>query len=732
MRLKKLKMKNFFSHKDSVIDFDTLGPITLIMGEKESSKRKSNGTGKTSVIEAINFALYEQTRYSSNKNSTLDDMVRWNSDNKMSVELEFEINNILYRIQRARDATKSKGTAEFDVFKNGKWTSLTGEKKKETNKIIVEHIGIDYETFLASICFQSKEVDQFVSATEQERKAIIKNILNLDKYEQHKVNAKVKLVGIESDLKVIELRLESIGCNILDVDVKEALIKDLDKKINLCEIEKRAIESQLEKLRKQQILFNDKVESISSFKRQIKEKADMVDKLQLSIDSSTKKIVQYQKVYDDKKVDLDRFKEKLEGIKEQFVITKEEILKEGKTADKRVKQSEIDYEEVSKVYHQASGDIKRIEKDIESIKKLEIARCPTCFSGIDQQSKQSSINFLEAHRPILDDKLKAAEVQHQQIKTQLEIHKQQLEAVKSKLEQYSKWIKEKLHLQDTIKLVSESVVEAEMIIKDSISIVFENQTIVTQYSKDLIQLRQDLGEINIDTDGFNQLNTSINKKSSELKETSEILMGMQLEKGKAKQQIDFINKTLEEGKLLKSQRENLAKEKFYYDYLVKLFGKEIPTLIIENTCNELSEEANKVLKQTSDDQIEFVTQRPNKDGTLKEVFEIEVIRSGIGKPVLMDSLSNGQKFRVVFAIRIALSRLLARRRGLTNIEFLFYDECFGALDEQGIDDVIGVFNYLKQEFAHQLIITHRSDLKDYFDNNILTVSMNKDKVSSIK
>jgi exonuclease SbcC len=116
---------------------------------------------------------------------------------------------------------------------------------------------------------------------------------------------------------------------------------------------------------------------------------------------------------------------------------------------------------------------------------------------------------------------------------------------------------------------------------------------------------------------------------------------------------------------------------------------------------------------------------------MREVFEVEITRPGVEKPILIDSLSNGQKFRVVFAIRVALSRLLVRRRNSTTMDFLFYDECFSSLDDKGIDDVIDVFRYLRNEFKHQIIITHRTDLKERFGKNVIIVKQDTNGISKV-
>ena len=90
MIFKRLRLKNFKSYANEVINFDK--GITVIIGQ--------NGAGKSSIFEAISFALYKQ--HTAGK---LHDLVRNNTEN-MSVELDFVSRGKEYRI--IRDKTKSK------------------------------------------------------------------------------------------------------------------------------------------------------------------------------------------------------------------------------------------------------------------------------------------------------------------------------------------------------------------------------------------------------------------------------------------------------------------------------------------------------------------------------------------------------------------------------------------------------------------------------------------------
>ena len=84
---------------------------------------------------------------------------------------------------------------------------------------------------------------------------------------------------------------------------------------------------------------------------------------------------------------------------------------------------------------------------------------------------------------------------------------------------------------------------------------------------------------------------------------------------------------------------------------------------------------------------------------------------------VMTASSGGEAFRVNFAIRIALSRLLARRSG-AKLETLFLDEGFGTQDGKGREKLVEVIEAIKTDFKKILVITHVEDLKDAFPQRI--------------
>jgi exonuclease SbcC len=78
-----------------------------------------------------------------------------------------------------------------------------------------------------------------------------------------------------------------------------------------------------------------------------------------------------------------------------------------------------------------------------------------------------------------------------------------------------------------------------------------------------------------------------------------------------------------------------------------------------------------------------------------------------------ENYSGGEQFRVNFAVRIALSKLLARRAG-AQLQTLVIDEGFGALDSAGRDRLVEAINVIQDDFQRILVITHLDELKDAF------------------
>ncbi len=191
--------------------------------------------------------------------------------------------------------------------------------------------------------------------------------------------------------------------------------------------------------------------------------------------------------------------------------------------------------------------------------------------------------------------------------------------------------------------------------------------------------------------------------------------------GAARQQVDVLGDLRTRKSAFESQRSTLALDIGRHKMLERAFGKDgVPALLIEQALPQIEEKANDLLNRLSGDSmsVRFVTQAGYKDkkrDDMKETLEIQV-SDGVGTREY-EMFSGGEAFRVNFAIRLALSEILARRTG-ARLQMLVIDEGFGSQDAQGRQRLIEAINLIKPDFAKILIITHIEELKAAFPNQI--------------
>ena len=162
------------------------------------------------------------------------------------------------------------------------------------------------------------------------------------------------------------------------------------------------------------------------------------------------------------------------------------------------------------------------------------------------------------------------------------------------------------------------------------------------------------------------------------------------------------------------RRDRLAVEQSIYEELRVTFGvRGVPAMIIEAAVPEIEVEANHLLARMTGGRmhVRFDTQRETLAGEVRETLEIKIADELGTRPY--ENYSGGEQFRVNFAIRVALSKLLARRAG-AQLQMLVIDEGFGTQDAQGRGRLVEAINAIQDDFARVLAITHIDELRDVF------------------
>ncbi len=200
--------------------------------------------------------------------------------------------------------------------------------------------------------------------------------------------------------------------------------------------------------------------------------------------------------------------------------------------------------------------------------------------------------------------------------------------------------------------------------------------------------------------------------------------------GRLQQQRYQVDTLITQKATLQQQLQQTQRQYQVYRELAQAFGKNgIQAHMIENLLPQLEAEANRILSRLSGSQlhIQFITQKAGRDqgakakGTspkLSETLDILIADTRGTRPY--ETYSGGEAFRVNFAIRLALAKLLAQRAG-TALQLLIIDEGFGTQDAEGCERLVAAINAIAPEFACILAITHVPQFKAAFQSRIEVV-----------
>ena len=172
----------------------------------------------------------------------------------------------------------------------------------------------------------------------------------------------------------------------------------------------------------------------------------------------------------------------------------------------------------------------------------------------------------------------------------------------------------------------------------------------------------------------------------------------------------------QELEVYEGERRRLADEKAIYDELATAFGKNgVQALIIETAIPQLEIDSNEVLMRLTENRMNLKLQlqkgRRDRRGQPSEELDIR-IADEVGTRSY-ETFSGGEAFRINFALRIALSRLLARRAGAP-LPTLLVDEGFGSQDSAGQERLIEAIRSIQDDFEKIIVITHIEQIKEAF------------------
>lgn len=189
----------------------------------------------------------------------------------------------------------------------------------------------------------------------------------------------------------------------------------------------------------------------------------------------------------------------------------------------------------------------------------------------------------------------------------------------------------------------------------------------------------------------------------------------------ARYQIEQIVKAEEDIKSMELEIFKTNENVQLYEELASAFGRNgIQALMIERAVPMLENTAKELLARLSDNKMTIKLEL--KEGRIDRATglpseELNITISDEQGTRSYETFSGGETFRIDFAIRIAMSKLLASRSG-SPLPILFIDEGFGSQDTIGQGRLIEVIQSISEDFEKIIVITHIDSMKENFDQQI--------------
>ena len=258
MKIKSLKIQNFYSFESASVDFTKFKNIVLIKGVNKDAEG-SNGSGKSAFVEAVYFGLTGKTL----RKSTEDAMVHVKHKKKCFVELELDNGLKIFR---------QKKPSKLRVFVGEK--EETKESIAKTQEYIDKVLNINYKVLLSSMFFGQGNVTTFLECSAEDKRNIVKNFLDLDDIFSMRDRIKSHKAGFYNTMKEQDsLIAEHVG-----------MIDEFDKKIG-------KIKKAKEKFAQyQDDVLSLSLEEILDLEEAESSRAWQVRSTKQDIDNSTKKI----------------------------------------------------------------------------------------------------------------------------------------------------------------------------------------------------------------------------------------------------------------------------------------------------------------------------------------------------------------------------------------------------------------------------------------------------------
>ncbi len=665
-----IELGNFLSHSDTKLEF--YDGVTVFVG--------NNGAGKSSIIDAITFALFGKHSRKTNKS-----LIKRGTTQGFA-KINFTINGKELQAERKIDV-KGGLAAQFSEKSNGEWLQIAAGERKQFGESMTHEvekkIGLEFEKLKIASIVQQGELNSIIKAKPKEFKELLNAIIGIDKLDV--ASDAMKLVNKNFREKIRQdIGYDDTHIEILNLDL-EKYHNELEKSKPL----KGKLSSKREKSEKELLVLTEKLERETP-------KLDKLKQLELR----KKELREYAKEA------ILEIKNEIEEKERKILDCKGCFEYVGLAKDLQIKLEKEEFtikDSLKRLQKLTNLKASLVEKQsLASKLKLKDNKCPVCDSKVSKLNPLFQEEHLKQELEKNEDVITTLQKDIKLFeKNRFEFSEKLQKAKESQATLRAHSIKDQADLKKIQKDIEDKKVNVK---KVPLIISTGNLVEVAQLDSHSKMLFENISQLELETKGFAEVNfvnlkESISEKQDELSRIDQEIGAITEKISEAEQQIKFLKKAISEVKVVRDYVEELD------TIQTNIFNRDgaVATSLRSWALNTISVKASEYLALLNTKIQRIFLSEKIRDVVITCYSRNEVLE--------LESLSGGEQVSVALALRLGMANLL----GASHLNLIILDEPTTHLDAERRKSLVAVLSQLSNITnvgapMQFIIITHDSEI----------------------
>lgn len=690
MRWLSVYCRNFLSYEDLELDLTPLH-MAAVVGK--------NGAGKSSLAtETLTFALWGKGRA-----RTLDKYIRDDADEATvgvgfaSNGSEYQVSRTVFRSGRGNNITFLKNGADALAPKANKAQHTVDEIQSEINRVI----GLDYDSMRAGPLMVQNDSDNLMALGPSRGMELLIGLFGASQYEPFGTEASKRSGAYNRDAQAAQAEVTRL-LDILDgEDAANAALRSAKYDRSTAQLEREQLMTQVAGLNERLSVIREQAQHAETLRQTVTTVSQRIDSDKKEYERLLRQLSEAHQV-----------KETPEPTFPELTLVEDDIIRrlseryDGFRSDQTKRQV---LEGKLPLLEQQLADMTRRASIVDTVPCHGEGVYATCRFLVDA-NKRDEIDALTAS-------IEKARTDLVELPSDEDVAQAGARVDRARKAQAA-GLAEQSRRTGLVAEWRLKVDHAKQFTANGSDATARLETQIERDQQVLLRASEQLKKLDVDPMTTSTIEMQIQQVKTDLTERDRML---QMVYEPAVRAAEIAVARIEDARRELPERQKAEKEASalasIYGVLAKAFHRDgIPALIVENGVPIIEERANEILSRMPDNyRIRLRTQRETKKGGMSDKLNIVVETNGVQRDY--ELLSGGERFRIDFALRIALARVLTNRSG-TSIETLIIDEGFGSQDEDGVEAMLESLSVVQDEFGLVLVITHQPAVIQRFQTRL--------------